>query len=200
MHIAQFIQQYHPEYYSIETYPAEKVARICKVTEEWGDFSNFGRIPVTVDGVFFNTTERLYQVMKFTKPEARKAVFLAVQPKMQAKHQFAIGNQREDWPFMIVDAMKFCLMQKYLQSEKFRTELECSKGLFIVEDQTTFPKKKADTWGVKLSADGKNYVGPNLFGRLLMELRDNGTLEFSLPGDSMKFDDLRDIQALARKC
>ena len=190
--IAPFVKQYHPEYYSIETYPADKVARICKVTEQWGDFSNFGRIPVEVDGVVFSTSERLYQVMKFTDPEARKAVFKAVQPKMTAKHQSKIGKQREDWGRYLVDAMKYCLMRKFEQSEKFREELAQTAGLFIVEDQTTFPKKTADTWGVKLSADGKSYEGPNLLGRLLMELRDNGKLDYSLPEDYTHFEDLRE--------
>lgn len=36
-----------------------------------------------------------------------------------------------------------------------------------------FPKKSADTWGAKLI--GVYYVGPNLLGQLLMELRDNPT-------------------------
>lgn len=193
MHIAQFIQQYHPEYYSIETYPADKVARIFKVDMQWGEFSNFGRVPVTVDGVTFNTTERLYQVMKYKDPEARKAVFLATNPKMTAKHYEKLGLWREDWPEMIVDAMKYCLMQKFIQSESFRSLLENSKGLYIIEDQTSFPKKNPDTWGVKLSADGKSYVGPNLLGRLLMELRDNGSLEYNLPQDSTSFQDLRGI-------
>lgn len=193
MHIAQFIQRYHPEYYSIETYPADKVARIFKVDMQWGEFSNFGRVPVTVDGVTFNTTERLYQVMKYKDPEVRKAVFLATNPKMTAKHYEKLGLWREDWPEMIVDAMKYCLMQKYTQSEVFRSLLESSKGLYIIEDQTSFPKKTPDTWGVKLSADGKSYVGPNLLGRLLMELRDNGSLEYTLPQDSTSFQDLRGI-------
>lgn len=193
MHIAQFIQQYHPEYYSIETYPADKVACIFKVDMQWGEFSNFGRVPVTVDGVTFNTTERLYQVMKYKDPEARKAVYLATNPKMTAKHYEKLGLWREDWPEMIVDAMKYCLMQKYAQSETFRSLLESSKGLYIIEDQTSFPKKNPDTWGVKLSADGKSYVGPNLLGRLLMELRDNGSLEYTLPQDSTSFQDLRGI-------
>lgn len=193
MHIAQFIQQYHPEYYSIETYPADKVARIFKVDMQWGEFSNFGRVPVTVDGVTFNTTERLYQVMKYKDPEARKAVFLATNPKMTAKHYEKLCLWREDWPEMIVDAMKYCLMQKFIQSESFRSLLENSKGLYIIEDQTSFPKKNPDTWGVKLSADGKSYVGPNLLGRLLMELRDNGSLEYTLPQDSTSFQDLREI-------
>lgn len=77
--------------------------------------------------------------------------------------------------------MKFCLMTKYEQSAAFRDALERSKGMMIVEDQTTFTKKNADTWGVKLK-DGK-YEGPNLLGRLLMELRDNGKLDYSIPSN-----------------
>ena len=71
---------------------------------------------------------------------------------------------------IIVDAMKQCLQLKYEQSEGFRVALERSKGKYIVEDQSMFPKKTADTWGVKLQ--GNYYVGPNLLGRLLMELRE----------------------------
>ena len=75
--------------------------------------------------------------------------------------------------------MKFCLMTKYEQSAEFRDALVSSKGMVIVEDQTTFRRKNADTWGVKLQ-DGK-YVGPNLLGRLLMELREGGGFEYSIP-------------------
>ena len=89
---------------------------------------------------------------------------------------------------MLVDAMKFCLTLKYQQSVEFRKALEASKGKYIVEDQSTFTKKTPDTWGVKLQGD--NYVGPNLLGRLLMELRDNGSLSYNLPEDSMHFSDL----------
>ena len=86
---------------------------------------------------------------------------------------------------MIIDAMKFCLTKKYEQSEEFRKELERSKGKFIVEDQTGFTKKNPDAWGVKLQDD--NFVGPSLLGRLLMELRDTGKLEYTLPTDALKF-------------
>jgi predicted NAD-dependent protein-ADP-ribosyltransferase YbiA (DUF1768 family) len=86
--------------------------------------------------------------------------------------------------------MKFCLMQKYAQSAEFRAELERSRGLFIVEDQTVFPQKTANTWGVKLSSDGSEYVGPNLMGRLLMELREKGRLDYSLPDGATDFSDL----------
>ena len=40
--------------------------------------------------------------------------------------------------------------------------------------------------------DGKEFVGPNLMGRLLMELRDNGKLDYTLPEDALSFRDLAD--------
>ena len=62
------------------------------------------------------------------------------------------------------DALKFALVKKYEQCELFRTELERSRGRFIVEDQTTFPKAQPDCWGVKPAGDGVNFSGPNVLG------------------------------------
>ena len=98
--------------------------------------------------------------------------------KMKAKKWNKVC-MRPDWGEMIVDAMKFAISKKFEQNPAFRLALEQSKGLYIVEDQTTFRGEKANTWGAKL-IDG-NYVGPNLMGQLLMEVRDNGHLSYSLP-------------------
>ena len=49
---------------------------------------------------------------------------------------------------------------------------------------------KADTYSAILSDDGATWTGGNLMGRLLMELRDNGKLEYHLPEDAMRFSDL----------
>ena len=192
MHIREFIEKNYPVYYSIERYPADKTASFCKGDAPWGIFSNFGKTPLGVDGVNFDCSEKLFQVMKFADTESRKAVFGAKGQtmKMKAKHQEKAGIVRPDWGEIIVDAMNFCLMQKYVQSEAFRKELEYSRGLFIVEDQTTFQKNNPDTWGAKLSSEGKEYIGPNLMGRLLMELRDNGKLDYVLPPDVTSFQDL----------
>ena len=184
--ICQFIEKYYPQYYSIETYPASECVRIHKITEPWGIFSNFFHTPITVEGVTFETSERLYQTMKFIDSEAVRQVYgKKGNPKMTAKRLFNEGFQREDWGQMLVDAMKFCLTLKYQQNEEFRKALEDSKGKYIVEDQSTFTKKNPDTWGVKLQND--IYVGPNLLGRLLMELRDNGKLEYTLPDNALSF-------------
>ena len=192
MHIREFIEKNYPEYYSIERYPKDKTAAFCSVDQPWGLFSNFGRTPLVVDGVRFDCTEKLFQIMKFADDVSRKAIYSVKGQtiKMKAKHFEKAGTVRPDCGEIIVDAMKFCLTEKFRQSEAFREELERSRGLYIVEDQTTFPKKSPDTWGVKLSADGSEFVGPNLMGRLLMELRDNGKLDYSLPEDVLLFQDL----------
>lgn len=182
--IAPFIQEFYPQYYSIEAYPVKECVAIRKVAEPWGIFGNFARTPIIIDEVMFKTSEQLFQLMKFKDKEPVLAVYNANNPKMTTKH-WEKTHRREDWGKMIVDAMKFCLTKKYEQSEDFRAELERSRGKFIVEDQTSFPKKTPDTWGVKQQGD--NFVGPNLLGRLLMELRDNGKLDYTLPADAMSF-------------
>ena len=182
--ISDFIRDNYPEYWGIQTYPASECVRIHKIDEEWGIFSNFGHTPLVVEGVTFDTSERLFQLMKFKDEEPVKAVYNAINPKMTTKH-WEKTHRREDWGKMIIDAMKYCLTMKYEQSEEFRQELNRSKGKYIVEDQSGFRKKEPDAWGVK-QQDG-NYVGPNLLGRLLMELRDTGKLEYTLPADALTF-------------
>lgn len=96
--IRQYIEEYYPQYYSIETYPASECVRINKITEPWGIFSNFSHTPITVERVTFDTSERLYQTMKFIDSEAVRQVYgKKGSPKMTAKRLFNEGFQREDW-------------------------------------------------------------------------------------------------------
>lgn len=182
--IAPFIQEYYLENYSIETYPVSECVAIRKVKEPWGIFGNFAPTPIIINGVTFKTSELLFQLMKFKEAEPILAVYNANNPKMTAKH-WEKTHRREDWGRMIVDAMKFCITQKFEQNEDFRKELERSKGKYIVEDQSSFPKKTPDTWGVK--QQGSDFVGPNLLGRILMELRKNGKLDYRLPDNALYF-------------
>ena len=190
--VAHLIRKYYNQYYTLEIYPVQECARITKVDSEWGILGNFGTAKLKIDGVEFETSEHLFQVMKFKEKGVVQNVYARYSfggnrapAKMAAKSYETVGFKREDWGAMILDAMKFCLQTKYDQSEEFRNELERSKGKFIVEDQDTFPKKTPDSWGVK-SKNG-NFAGPNLLGRLLMELRDNGKLEYKLPDDALDF-------------
>lgn len=187
--VAHFIKDNYPQYYSLESYPADKTVTVGKVADEWGIFCNFAQTPLDVDGVTFKNVEQLFQMMKFTDVEPIRDLYSSngMTIKMKAK-KWETSHRRPDWGEMIVDALKFCLMLKYEQSAEFRETLAKSAGLFIVEDQTSRRKKTPDTWGVKL--EGDCYKGPNLLGRLLMELRDTGTLEYHLPEDALAFLDI----------
>ena len=182
MQLHEMIRDNYPEYYSIERYPAAETICIRKTTNDWGILGNFYQTPIVVNGITFDCTERLFHIMKL-RPEATDGFKEMMEAKagmgikMHVKHLYKAHPEwfHDHWPSMVVDAMKYCLTLKYEQSEAFRKELERSKGKYIVEDET-FRKKNADTWGAVLQ--GSEYVGPNLMGRLLMELRDNGHFKF----------------------
>lgn len=191
MRLAGFIKEFYPEWYGIQEYPADRTAAFCKVADEWGIFGNFAPIPIVVDDVPFDCTEKLFQVMKFSDTESRRIIYAqkGQSIKMKARHQEKVGAVRADWGRIFIDAMKFCLVQKYAQSEAFRKELERTKGLFIVEQEAN-PRRPAGAWSAKLTDDGNTWTGPNIMGRLLMELRDKGTLGYTLPEEVMHFSDL----------
>lgn len=197
MSLHEQIKQYYPQYSDIQRYPADQCACIRKTKEEWGILGNFYQAPIVVEGVTIDCTERLFHLMKFrATADAKEGIKseYTVKAGMNIKmHMKPIYSQhpewiRDDWGVMVVDAMKFCLQTKYEQCEAFRKELERSKGLFIVEDETARNARKhkdADSWGVNLVDN--EYVGPSLLGRLLMELRDTGKLEYQLPDDAFEF-------------
>jgi len=186
-----FIKEFYPQYEGIQSYPATECAVFCEAKAEWGILGNMATAPIVVDGVTFKSCEHLFQMMKFSDPEIVSKVWNGITAhdkksnsiKMTAK-SYEPDYRRPNWGSMIVDALKFAMMQKYEQCEAFRKELERSKGLYIVEKQAN-PNKPADTWSAKL--DGDQWVGSNLTGRLLMELRDNGRLEYHLPDDALGF-------------
>lgn len=150
--ISHFIQHYYPEYYSLNEYPACQCVAFNKVSGDRGVFSNFAPTPISLGGVVFRNVEQLYQLMKFKDSAAVTAVYEANNPKFSAKH-WEKSCRRDDWGRILVDALKFCLQKKFEQSEAFRVALSDSRPFYIVEDQTSFRKRSADTWGAKLVGD-----------------------------------------------
>ena len=187
--LVEYIKEFYPQYFGTHRYPVDQCACIKGAAEEWGVLGNFGRASVVVNGVTFNKTEKLFQCMKFTHAPVIKEIYAqnGMGMKQKAKKKEYQVYIREDWPRIFLDALKFVLVTKYEQSEEFRNELERSKGLFIVEDETgrRDRKKSADAYGTIRVGD--EMVGPNLLGQFLMELRDTGKLDYSLPSDALDF-------------
>ena len=185
--VFSWIKAFYPQYLGIKRYPAIQCALVDKSADEWGILGNFGRASVVVNGVEFSNTEKLFQCMKFRSAEAVRAVYAQKGlPIKNVARKWEKTDIREDWPRIFLDALKFVLVTKYEQSEAFRNELERSKGLYIVEDETSRQKgKDADAYGTVLKGD--EMVGPNLLGQFLMELRDTGKLDYTLPEDALDF-------------
>lgn len=184
--IVHWIKEYYPHYLGINRYPADRCALVKKAEEEWGILGNFGRASVVVNGVEFSNTEKLFQCMKFAHMPVIQEIYAQnnMGIKMKAKKKEYEQYVREDWPRIFLDVLKFVLVTKYEQSEEFRNELERSKGLYIVEDESS-RNKVADAYGTV--REGAEMVGPNLLGQFLMELRDTGKLDYSLPADALDF-------------
>ena len=182
--IADAVRKYYPEYWGDQVYPIAQSVFFHKKTDNHWILSNMSSCSLEVEGIPFKSSEHLFQTLKFATPGSITAVYQSNNAKMTAKHYQKLGgHRREDWEQILVDVMKFCLQQKYEQCLEFRTELERTKGYYIVELQDAKNDKestRANAWGVK--SKGQNYEGPNLMGRLLMELRD-GKMEYKLPDD-----------------
>lgn len=186
--IAQFIKEYYPEYFRWNEYPVGECIPFTTTQAEWGILGNFAPTPLVVDGVRFVNSEQLFQIMKFKDKETLLNIYHArgMNIKYSAKRGEKNELRRPDWGRIIVDCMKFCLQTKYDQSEEFRNTLKQTSDCIIVEDQSRRKTiKNVDTWGAVLVND--KYVGSNLLGRLLMELRNNGKLVYHLPDDMFDF-------------
>jgi len=183
--IFDFIKEYYPEYIGTKEYSVAKSVFFHKKSDEHWILSNMASAPIVVDGVMFKSSEHLFQTMKFATEDSVMAVYQSKTPKMTAKHYQKIGgHRREDWGSIIIDAMKFCLQMKYEQCSAFREELANTEGFDIVEKET--PRKKEPSGWATFDM-GTVFKGPNMMGRLLMELRDNGKLEYQLPNDALEF-------------
>lgn len=183
--IFEFIKEFYPEYIGIKEYPVAKSVFFHKKTDEHWILSNMVSTPIVVGGVMFKSSEHLFQTMKFATEESVMAVYQSNSPKMTAKHYQKIGgHRRKDWGSMIIDAMKFCLQMKHEQCSAFREDLAGTEGFYIAEKET--PRKKEPS-GWATYEIGTIFKGPNMMGRLLMELRDKGKLEYKLPKDALEF-------------
>ena len=176
---------HYPQYDIIERYPAEQTIGFTSTAAERGIFSNFAKTPMVVNDIEFACVEQMFHYIHLNN-ETERAAYLKLTPnmglKMKAKAFKKRGVERSDWREIAVDVMRFCLNHKYASSEAFRKELADSGNKYIVEDESN-RKKRPDSWGAVLDTSTNEYYGKNIMGRLLMELRERGSLEYSLPKD-----------------
>lgn len=132
-----------------------------KTKEPYGEFSNFARYSVLIDGKVWPTTEHYYQAQKFASTEYEETVRLCKSPKDAAN----LGRDRTlplrlDWEWVKEQVMMVALFAKFTQHKELR-ELLISTGDAILCEHTD----NDNYWGDGL---GK---GQNRLGILLMYVR-----------------------------
>lgn len=154
----------------VRVYNPDACAVFWKTREKYGGLSNMAAgYPLFVNDVRIGTSEALYQALRFpSRPDIQSMILSEISPmtaKMRGKPH--LSETRSDWMSIRVPVMRWCLRLKLFQNwEKFGRDLQETGGKPIVEKKT----KRADFWGAKCTETGE-LIGPNILGRLLMELR-----------------------------
>ncbi|HVJ63027.1 MAG TPA: NADAR family protein [Tahibacter sp.] len=133
-----------------------------RVSDEYGEFSNFAAYRIHLDDQYWKTSEHYFQAMKFENPADRDAVRFAPSP-MEAAN---IGRDRKrklrrDWESAKDDVMRKAVHAKFSQHDDLRTLLLSTGDAKLVEHTTNDAY-----WG-----DGGDGSGRNKLGQILMEVR-----------------------------
>lgn len=150
---------------------SEKIISFTKVALPYGWLGNMSPFPVQHEGVWWKTTEHLFQALRFPSGSLiRHGIRDQPSPmgaKMRAKRHKA---ERAVEPLSEVDLdnMRFCLFLKARTHRKIREWLLATKMKHLIEDVSARPRKN-DPCGMCLEQGV--WVGQNLLGNLWMQLR-----------------------------
>ena len=148
------------------------VISFTKVNLPYGWMGNMYAAPITYNGLVYNTSEALFQALRFEDPQIREEIRIQASPmaaKMKAtKHRKEMKVKprgKED-----IQNMELCLQLKFDQHKDLKDKLIKTKDHTIVEDIGKRNGEKHFFWGMK-QINGE-WIGNNMMGKLLMQLRE----------------------------
>lgn len=131
-------------------------------TDAFGEFSNFSKHGIEVDGVWWPTVEHYFQAQKFEDKGYQEKIRTAHTSKQAAE----LGRSRkvpirDDWE-TVKDEVMFSAVLK-----KFKTHQSLLALLLSTGDQDIVENAPGDYyWGI-----GKNGTGHNKLGKILVSVR-----------------------------
>lgn len=144
----------------------EEVIGFWAQREKYGCFSNFHPCSFTWEGRKFNCSEQAFMWAKatyFKDDETAIKIMSESDPKKIKKLGRTVKDfNDEEWSIVRYNFMLSINMAKYSQNEDLKNILLSTGNQTIVEDSPY-----DYIWGI-----GKNGVGQNLLGKVLMETRD----------------------------
>lgn len=130
--------------------------------QPWGEFSNFSRHSVFLEGVSWRTVEHYYQAQKFSDKELQRAIRLSPTPTLSkalaTEHRL---KRMADWDSKKDDVMLKALNAKFVQHPELGELLKDTGARRIVELTAN-----DDYWGE--AEDGSGF---NRLGELIMQVR-----------------------------
>lgn len=124
-------------------------------------FSNFARCNVDYEGITFSTVEHAFQAAKYPDACTRRRI-AAMSDARAAKKLGRAAPLAHDWDTRKYDIMYDLLVQKFHQNPYNLVLLESGDAM-LIEDAGVWDD---DIWGI-----GRDRVGANMLGVLLMEVR-----------------------------
>lgn len=138
------------------------VIKFYSVSDDYGEFSNFARFTITINGKKWPTTEHYFQAMKFDSQADQEEIRKAKTPMLAArKGRDRKRKLKRSWESIKVNIMREALLAKFTQHSDLKDMLIDTGDAIIVEHT-----KNDSYW-----ADGGNGSGKNMLGHLLMEIR-----------------------------
>jgi ribA/ribD-fused uncharacterized protein len=137
--------------------------RFYRVSEQYGEFSNFAPFPVKVNGKVWPTSEHYFQGQKFAGTDHEDAIRRTRSPMIAAR----MGRDRKkplrrDW-----DAVKTQIMREAVRA-KFTQHPDLGAILLGTGDAELVEHTARDSyWG-----DGGDGSGRNMLGQILMQVRE----------------------------
>jgi len=142
---------------------ANPVIHFYGVRDKFGEFSNFARFPIQLDGQLWPTTEHYFQAMKFADVNYRMQIKSAATAMLSA----TLGRTRKkplrpDWESVKDSVMFDAVLAKFSQHENLAALLLSTGSATLVEHTANDAY-----WG-----DGGDGSGKNRLGQILMQVRE----------------------------
>lgn len=131
--------------------------------QKWGEFTNFSKHSIFIDGKIWPTVEHFYQAQKFHNTEFEEIIRREESPTLakQKAHELLRVHPVQNWNNKKEEVMYRALEAKFSQHPEL-TELLMSTGNTLLVERSDFD----NYWG-----DGADGKGKNRLGVLLMKLR-----------------------------
>lgn len=153
-----------------------KIIKFFSVNDEYGEFSNFAKYSILIDGEKWSTSEHYFQAMKFNSIKYRKMVKHSSTPMEAAiKGRNRKEKIKRNWNKIKDNIMYNAVYAKFTQHESLRELLLSTKDSKLIENSPI-----DEYWG-----NGANNKGLNRLGTILMNVRKK--LVLSCPHEETNF-------------